>query len=233
MNQDSERVRELERALAAATALAKAAIAEKEEAVAEKVAAVAEKEAAELKTANALAAVRARDKAIFMAALRGMAASASESSHVSADTARRGAPEPVEVPVEVFFQGWPQVPAETVEAAWQNCRRVLAALEPLDVPLDEALETLPERAFVHSVLLPLLREMTAGGELRLWHEATLADSVPLAEAIPDVLWTHARDVGLSTLGALLCAELKRWGLHRLRLVRHWADAPCVKALRSC
>ena len=222
----SERIRELELALAAANAATAAAVAEKE-------AAVADKEAAEVKAANAQAAEKKKDKAIFMAALLGMSASASESSPISADIARRGAPEPVEVPVEVFFQDWPEVPAETVDACWQDCCRLLAAFKPLPMPLDEALESLPERAFVHAVLFPMLRAMTSGGELRIWHEATLADSVPLAEAKPDVLWTHARDVSPSSLGALLCSELKRWGLHHLPLVRLCADAPRASALRLC
>ena len=200
----------------------------------EKDKAVADKEAAEMKAEKAVADIRReKDKAIFMSALRGMAASASESSHVSADTARRGAPEPEEVPVELFFQGWPQIAAETIEASWQHCRRLLASFEPLAMPLDEALESLPERAFVHSVLLPLLCAMTADGELRLWHEATPADSVPLAEAKPDVVWTHARDMGPSSLGALLCAEIKRWGLLKLPLVRHaqirHASVRCAQA----
>ena len=209
-DRESERFRALELALAAA-------IAGKEAAEVRAANAQAEKEAAEVSAANV---IRQKDKALYMAALRGMAASASESSHVSADTARRGAPEPVEVPVELFFQGWPPVPVETVKATWQNCCGLLSTFEPLVVPLDETLESLPERSFVHSVLLPLLRAMTGGGELRLWHEATLADSVPLAEAKPDVVWTHARDLGPSSLGALLCAEIKRWGLLNLPLVRH-------------
>ena len=135
--------------------------------------------------------------------------------------------------MELFFQGWPQVAAETIEASWRHCRRLLASFEPLAMPLDEALESLPERPFVHTVLLPLLCAMTADGELRLWHEATLADSVPLAEAKPDVLWTHARDMGPSSLGALLCAEMKRWGLLKLPLVRHaqirHASVRCAQA----
>jgi hypothetical protein len=222
----------------AAVAEKEAAVAEKVAAVAEKVAAVAEKVAAAARAAKAEAAAQESEKRVFMAAMRGMAASASESSSVSADTARRGAPEAVEVSLDVFFQDWPEVPAATVEASWQNCSRLLAALEPLSVSPDQALETLPERAFVHSVLLPLLHAMTPSQEMRLWHEATLADSVPLAEAQPDVMWTHARDMSPSSLGALLCGDFKRWGSSHLPLVRPtrvWAVRQCaaLTLTRAC
>ena len=79
--------------------------------------AMAEKEAAEARAASAEAAAEARAAAAeaateaaveaghkreYLAALRGVSASASENSSVSADTARRGAPEPVEVPLSLF-----------------------------------------------------------------------------------------------------------------------------------
>lgn len=175
--------------------------------------------AAEARAAAAEAEVEACHKREFLAALRGVSASASESSYVSADTARRGAPEPVEVPLSVFFKGWPEVTADVVEASWELCRGLLASRAPLDVPLEDALNDLPERTFVHMVLFPLLTEMTRGTELRLWREGRLADSVPLAAAIPDMLWTHVRDVSASSLGALLCGDLKRWGLPQLPVVR--------------
>ena len=180
--------------------------------------AVAEKAAAEAAKAAAEAAVEAGHKREYFAALRGVSASASENSSVSADTARRGAPEPVEVPLSEFFQDWPEVSAADVEACWKLCRELLCSREPLPVPFEDALEDQPERAFVHNVMFPLLLAMTQGTDLRLWCEGHLADSIPLAVAIPDMLWTHVRDVSASSLGALLCGDIKRWGQSQLELV---------------
>ena len=71
---------------------------------------------------------------------------------------------------------------------------------------------------MHDVMFPLLDEMTCSTDLRLWREGHLADSIPLAEAIPDMLWTHARDMSASSLGALLCGDIKRWGQSQLESV---------------
>ena len=220
-----------EAAKAAAEARAAAA-----EAAAEAAKATAEeaKAAAEARAAAAEAAVEAGHKREFLAALRGVSASASENSSVSADTARRGAPEPVEVPLSVFFQDWlevsagdwPEVSAADVEASWKLCRELLCSRDSLAVPLEDALKDQPERAFVHDVMFPLLHAMTQGTELRLWREGHLADSVPLAVAIPDMLWTHVRDVSASSLGALLCGDFKRWGLPQLQLVRSRVRTVC-------
>jgi hypothetical protein len=203
---------------AAAEARAVAAEAAAEAAKEAKEAAAAAKEAAEARVAAAEAAVEEGHKEKYFAALRGASASASENSPVSADTARRGAPEPVEVPLNVFFQDWPEVCAADVEASWQRCREVLCSRKPCGLPSQDALKDLPERAFVHDVMFPLLDEMTCSTDLRLWREGHLADSIPLAEAIPDMLWTHARDMSASSLGALLCGDIKRWGQSQLKSV---------------
>ena len=207
-----------------AQAVAEKAAAEAAKAAAEARAAAAEaaaeaaKAAAEAAKAAAEAAVEAGHKREYFAALRGVSASASENSSVSADTARRGAPEPVEVPLSVFFQDWPEVCAADVEASWKRCRELLCSREPCGLPFQDALKDLPERAFVHDVMFPLLHAMTQGTDLRLWREGHLADSIPLAVAIPDMLWTHVRDVSASSLGALLCGDIKRWGQSQLELV---------------
>jgi hypothetical protein len=86
------------------------------------------------------------------------------------------------------------------------------------LPFKDALKDLPERAFVHDVMFPLPHAMTQGTDLRLWREGHLADSIPLAVAIPDMLWTHVRDVSASSFGALLCGDIKRWGQSQLELV---------------
>jgi len=178
-------------------------------------AAEASKDAAEARATALEASLAASREEVYFKQLRAVAGSASESSSVSADTARRGAPEVVEVSLEAFFDGWPPVAADRVAAAWSEVCLLLAAREPLD----EALEEQAERSFVHSLILPFLRSLTSGvSDLRLWYEATIADSIPLAEACPDVTWTHARDVCASSLGALLCMELKRWGVSRMTWV---------------
>jgi hypothetical protein len=193
--------------------------------------AAAEARATALEASNAAAKARATaaERKVYFTQLRAAAGSASESSSVSADTARRGAPETEEVSPEDFFVGWPSVAADTVEAAWSEVGRLLAARAPFDSTLDGALEEQAERRFVHSLIIPLLRALTSSMcHLRLWYEATIADSIPFAEACPDVTWTHARDVCVSSLGALLCLELKRWGLPHMSLVR---ETPT--SYRSC
>jgi hypothetical protein len=225
----AEAAAEAAKAAAEARAAAAEAAAEAAKATAEEA-----KAAAEARAAAAEAAVEAGHKREFLAALRGVSASASENSSVSADTARRGAPEPVEVPLSVFFQDWlevsagdwPEVSAADVEASWKLCRELLCSRDSLAVPLEDALKDQPERAFVHDVMFPLLHAMTQGTELRLWREGHLADSVPLAVAIPDMLWTHVRDVSASSLGALLCGDFKRWGLPQLQLVRSRVRTVC-------
>ena len=227
-------IKALRRSLAQAVAEKAAAEAAKAAAEAARATAEEAKAAAEARAAAAEAAVEAGHKREFLAALRGVSASASENSSVSADTARRGAPEPVEVPLSVFFQDWlevsagdwPEVSAADVEASWKLCRELLCSRDSLAVPLEDALKDQPERAFVHDVMFPLLHAMTQGTELRLWREGHLADSVPLAVAIPDMLWTHVRDVSASSLGALLCGDFKRWGLPQLQLVRSRVRTVC-------
>ena len=208
---------------------ARAAQVQKEKELAEARTAQFQKEK-ELAEARAAQAIKESNKREFMSAMRGMCGSASEHSPVSSDAARRGAPEPVEVSVECFFEGLPEISASKVDAVWDKCLHLLRAVEPL--PPAAVLEDLPERAFVHKVLLPLLEEMSRDTELRLWHEKPLADSLPVAEATPDVLWTHERDISASSLGAQLCGEVKRWGLDNLPLVRPPATAPCVIHLQQ-
>jgi hypothetical protein len=120
--------------------------------------------------------------------------------------------------VEELLAGFPTVDESVLAAAWAAVGSLIACRQPVEVPLGEELESLPERAFVHALLLPLLRAVTPQESLRLWYEAVIADSVSSAEACPDVTWTNSRDSSASSLGALLCLEMKRWGLNRLDLV---------------
>ena len=228
---------------AAALEASKAAL-EASKAVAEASKAAAEDRAAALEASKAAAeaSLAASLEKVYFTQLRAVTGSASENSSVSADTARRGAPEVEEVSLDAFFNGWPPVATDRVAAAWSEARCLLAARVPLELTFEGALEEQAERSFVHSLMLPLLQALTSCvSDLRLWHEATIADSIPLAEACPDVTWTHARDVSASSLGALLCLELKRWGESRLPLVRArlsrrtppaLSDAPSLAGMHS-
>ena len=180
----------------------------------------ADKAAAEARATALEASLAASQQQVYFTQLRAVAGSACESSNVSADTARRGAPEAEELSLDAFFEGWPSVAADSVAAAWSEVCRLLKARAPFESTVEGALEEQAERKFVHSLVLPLLRALTNGvSHLRLWYEATLADSIPSAGACLDVTWTHARDMSASSLGALVCLELKRWGLPYLPLVR--------------
>ena len=222
-----DEVQQLREALAAAEARATALEASKAAAEASKAAAEASKAAAEASKAAAEARATALEESlaasqqkVYFTQLRALAGSASESSSVSADTVRRGAPEAEELSLDAFFDGLPSVAADRVAAAWSEVGLLLAARAPFESTLEGALEEQAERRFVHSLILPLLQALTNSvSHLRLWYEATIADSIPFAEACPDVTWTHARDVCASSLGALVCLELKRWGLSQLPLVR--------------
>ena len=158
----------------------------------------------------------------FFARLKGMAGSASESSSISTDVSRRGAPASEEVSVEDFFNGLPDVPADMVQAAWDVCIQKLGAraVQPASV-----LAKLKEREFVHPLVLTLLDEAmppAADSLLRMWYEAAAEDSVPHSGAEPDVLWTHARDNTPCSLGACFSLELKRWDANQL-------DVGCAQA----
>ena len=198
-------------------------------AVAEARAVAAEAEAAVAKaaTAAAEAATEAADKRTYLASLRGMSASASEASPLSADSSRRGAPEPQLSSVEELLAGFPTVDEGVEAAAWASVCRLLKARQPVLWPLGEELESQPERAFVHALLLPLLQAVTPEERVRLWYEAVLADSITSAEACPDVMWTHSRDANASSLGSLLCLEMKRWGVGHLALAR--PSPPCASS----
>jgi hypothetical protein len=73
---------------------------------------------------------------------------------------RRGAPASEEVSVEDFFNGLPDVPADTVQAAWDVCIQKLGArvVQPASV-----LAKLKERKFVHPLVLTLLLLKYMGG----------------------------------------------------------------------
>jgi hypothetical protein len=118
--------------------------------------------------------------------------------------------------VEELLAGFPTVDESVLAAAWAAVGSLLACRQPVEA-LGEELESQPERAFVHALLLPILRAVTPQESLRLWYEAVIADSVSFAEACPDVTWTNSRDSSASSLGALLCLEMKRWGLNNLAL----------------
>ena len=200
------------------------AVAEEQRAVAEEAArlaaqqrAVAEEQraVAEEQRAVAEADVLLERGKTFFAKLKGMSGSASESSSISTDVSRRGAPASVEVTVEEFFNGLPDVPAETVQAAWDVCIRKLGARA---VQPATDLAKLKERKFVHPLLLSLLEEAmppAADSLLRMWYEAAAEDSVPHSGAEPDMLWTHARDTTPCSLGACFSLELKRWDASQL------------------
>ena len=151
----------------------------------------------------------------FFARLKGMSGSASESSSISTDVSRRGAPVPRDVSGEEFFNGLPDVPAEMVQAAWDNCIQRLGAY-PAQPASD--LAKLKERNFVHPLVRTLLEEAmpsAANSLLRMWYEASAEDSVPHSGAVPDLLWTHTRDSTPCSLGACFSLELKRWEASQL------------------
>jgi hypothetical protein len=135
---------------------------------------------------------------------------------------RRGAPASEEVSVEDFFNGLPDVPSDTVQAAWDVCIQKLGAraVQPASV-----LAKLKERKFVHPLVLTLLEEAmppAASSLLRMWYEVAAEDSVPHSGAEPDVLWTHTRDNTPCSLGACFSLELKRWDANQL-------DVGCAQA----
>ena len=202
MEQLEERVRELQLRLSAAEELARRE---------------AEGRAAAEAAQRAAEADVLRQRGLtFFARLKGMSGSASESSSISTDVSRRGAPAPEEVSVEDFFSGLPDVPADTVQAAWDVCREKLGARAE---QTSSDLGKLRERKFVHPLVFTLLEEAMPPAApvslLRMWREAALEDSVPLSGAAPDVLWTHARDDSPCSLGACFSLELKRWDASQL------------------
>jgi hypothetical protein len=151
----------------------------------------------------------------FFARLKGMSGSASESSSISTDVSRRGAPASNEVSLEDFFDGLPDVPAVAVQAAWDVCTQKLGARA---VQPASDLAALKEREFVHPLVRILLEEAmppAAESLLRMWYEAAAEDSVQHSGAVPDVLWTHARDITPCSLGACFSLELKRWDAKQL------------------
>ena len=149
----------------------------------------------------------------FFAKMYGMSGSASESSSVSADVARRGAPASELVELADYFARLPAVSEATVRDAWERCKLKLASWTLRDEQLELPLATLKEREFTHPVMRLIAAEampQSEGCPLRMWYEAAAEDSVPHSRAKPDLLWTHRRDQTPCSLGACFSVELKRW-----------------------
>ena len=147
----------------------------------------------------------------FFAKMSGMSGSASESSSVSADVARRGAPASELVELADYFARLPAVSEATVRDAWERCKLKLASWTLGDEQPELALAK--EREFTHPVMRLIAAEAMPQSEecqLRMWYEAAAEDSVPYSRAKPDLLWTHRRDQTPCSLGACFSLELKRW-----------------------
>jgi hypothetical protein len=156
-----------------------------------------------LKAAEAKA--EAAFKETFIAKLEGMSGSASESnaSGGGSDVARRGAPAPVEAPLDVVL---PALPSRRTAAVslWCTFKQRAASL-----PQPLLREHMREVADVHPVVKALFdAALRPGCDLRLWHDIVTADSIPVQEMQPDFVITHARDAQPSVIGALLLVEVK-------------------------
>ena len=186
-------------------------------------AAVAMAEAVERTRAEGESKIAAvREEARFLSSLVGMSSSGSQSSPLSPDVARRGAPAPVEAEEDAVAVGMPVLDDVEVRAAWGEYIRGHA---PAHVAEGKA------RGEVNSVQPVILRVAmcaagadaagagagagAAGGgvvgDLRVWVGKVAADDCKLVEAIPDQMWTHARDSVPSMIGALVLVEVKKPG----------------------
>ena len=206
---------EKEEAAAAAAAAVAAANARADAAEADAAAARADAAAAATATAAATTAVAAATAAmdeeragrlaaetlVFLAEMRGVAGSSSDDTTTRADVARRGATEPVPGHADAVLAGLPLPARRSVEAAWAAAALRHTAAWAAPPP------ELAENAHVHPTVERLLEAVVAR-DLRVWHEALVEDDVPTAKIRPDFTLTHARDVGVSTIGAAVQVEVK-------------------------
>ena len=149
----------------------------------------------------------AAEKKAFVAKLDGIAASGSESSQ--ADVERRGAPAPVIADEGAVALGMPALEEAEARASWA---RYVAAHAP--VP---AAPGAPRAVAEVRAVQPVVERLSlcaAGAEaeqLRIWLGKEASDDNAAAAAIPDQVWTHARDAAPSIIGALVIVEVKKPG----------------------
>jgi hypothetical protein len=192
----------------AAAALQQKAAAEEKEAVAvaQAEAALQQKATAEEKEAVALAKAEAAFKGTFVAKLEGMSGSASESnaSGGGSDVARRGAPAPVEAPVDEVLSALQPDQRLPLGVLWNKFKELVASL-----PQPLLHENVREVVHVHPVVKAAFdAALQRGCKLRIWHDIITADSIPVQEMKPDFVVTHERDAQPSVIGALLLGEVK-------------------------
>jgi hypothetical protein len=146
-------------------------------------------------------------KSAFFDRLQGMSSSSSAESSSGADMSRRGAPEPVEVPLHHLLPELaPQATAAAASAWAEGCKGARTLRLPTPLPAAPR-----ETTHLQPILHPLLLAATPP-HLRLWWERRVAaDDVPRAEAKPDFLFTHLRDAQPSLLGAVALLVVKQRG----------------------
>ena len=172
---------------------------------AEKKAALADAERARADAERARA--DAAEKKAFVAKLDGIAASGSESS--PADVERRGAPAPVIADEGAVALGMPALEEAEARASWA---RYVAAHAPAP-----AAPGAPRAVAEVRAVQPVVKRLSlcaAGAEavqLRIWLGKEASDDNAAAAAIPDQVWTHARDAASSLIGALVIVEVKKPG----------------------
>jgi len=170
---------------------------------AERALADAERARADAERARADAA----EKKAFVAKLDGIAASGSESS--PADVERRGAPAPVIADEGAVALGMPALEEAEARASWA---RYVAAHAPAP-----AAPGAPRAVAEVRAVQPVVERLSlcaAGAEaeqLRIWLGREASDDNAAAAAIPDQVWTHARDAAPSIIGALVIVEVKKPG----------------------
>jgi hypothetical protein len=149
----------------------------------------------------------AAEKKAFVAKLDGIAASGSESS--PADVERRGAPAPVIADEGAVALGMPALEEAEARASWA---RYVAAHAPAP-----AAPGAPRAVAEVRAVQPVVKRLSlcaAGAEavqLRIWLGKEASDDNAAAAAIPDQVWTHARDAASSLIGALVIVEVKKPG----------------------
>ena len=163
-------------------------------------------DAADARAGAADVRAEASTKETFFVAMRSISSSSSTDTTTKADVARRGAPEPdVGLDDDVFGSDFPDDDAAAAPDAWSEfCARHATAWRP-----PPTVAKLHENRHVHPTIGWALSAVTAGGGLRVWHDAAAPDDVALAHVRPDFTLTAARDAAPSLVGALLLVEVKR------------------------
>jgi hypothetical protein len=193
----------------AAEAGRKAAEAGREAAEAGREAAEAGREAAEAGQRKEREAREAAQRDKFCSDMRGIGSSSSTGTNSRSDEARRGAPPPVEIPLEGFFGDSALAGDANEKTAATAMWAAFKTAHGNEWTPPEA-GTFTENKHVHPTIGCLLRTLVPS-YLRLWCNETAVDGTAKAEIKPDFTFSHVRDVMPSLLGGVLFVEVKRPG----------------------